>query len=183
MNEQVQQFGFSLLAEPWLPQVLMVIAAIVVLNIGAYYLLLRIEKIAAHTASVWDDALIKAARKPLTLILWVVGTFFAIKIVNKHLGTPVDDFFILTRDTLIIVALAWFLWRLITQASRNILTQTAAVGEGVDRTTIDALSKLGRFIVIIVGVLVILQTLGFSVSGVLAFGGIGGIAVPDGFRR
>ena len=39
------------------------------------------------------------------------------------------------------------------------------------------MSKLGRVTVIIITVLVILQTLGFSISGVLAFGGIGGIAV------
>lgn len=177
MNENVQQFGFSLLAEPWFFHVLMVVIAIVALNIGAYYLLRQIEKIAARTTSVWDDALIKAARKPLTLILWVTGASFAIRIVHQHLGTPVFDFVQPTRDTLIIAALAWFLWRLITHASRSILVQTAVGGEGVDRTTVDALSKLGRFTVIIVGVLVILQTLGFSVSGVLAFGGIGGIAV------
>jgi MscS family membrane protein len=39
------------------------------------------------------------------------------------------------------------------------------------------MSKLGRIIVLVLAVLVILQNLGFSISGVLAFGGIGGIAV------
>jgi MscS family membrane protein len=177
MNNLVQQFGSSFLAASWLPQVLTVIFAVVAINVVAYYLLRHIEKVAAHTASVWDDALIKATRKPLTLILWVTGASFAIQIVHKHLGTPVFDFVIPTRDTLIIIALAWFLLRLIGQASRNILANSAATGEGVDRTTVDALSKLSRFTVIIVGALVVLQTLGFSVSGVLAFGGIGGIAV------
>ena len=177
MNEQIQQFGLSLLTESWLPQVLMVITAIVVLNIGAYYLLRKIEKIASHTASVWDDALIKAARKPLTLVLWVIGANFVIQIVHSHLETPVYDFVIPTRNTLIIIALAWFLSRLIGHAARNIVALSEATGEGVDRTTVDALSKLGRFSIIIVGILVVLQTLGFSVSGVLAFGGIGGIAV------
>ena len=47
----------------------------------------------------------------------------------------------------------------------------------MDYTTVDALSKLGRFSVVIIAALVILQTLGFSISGVLAFGGIGGIAM------
>ncbi|HEY9099490.1 MAG TPA: mechanosensitive ion channel family protein [Thiobacillus sp.] len=177
MNAQIQQFGLSLLTESWLPQVLMVIAAIVVINIGAYYLLRKIEKIASRTPSVWDDALIKAARKPLTLILWVIGANFVIRIVHNHLGIPVYDFVIPTRNTLIIIALSWFLFRLIGQAARNVVTYSETTGEGIDRTTVDALSKLGRFSIIIVGILVVLQTLGFSVSGVLAFGGIGGIAV------
>jgi MscS family membrane protein len=42
---------------------------------------------------------------------------------------------------------------------------------------LDAIAKLLRLSVLITAALVALQTLGFSVSGVLAFGGIGGIAV------
>jgi len=177
MNDLVQQFGLSSLAHPWLPGVLVVIVTVLVLNIGAYYLLRHIEKIATRTASVWDDALIKAARKPLTLILWVAGTVYALRIVHEHSGTPLFDFVIPTRDTLIIAALAWFLLRLINCAAINILALSAETGKALDRTTVDALSKLGRFTVVIVAALVILQNLDFSISGVLAFGGIGGIAV------
>ncbi|HWR75828.1 MAG TPA: mechanosensitive ion channel family protein [Thiobacillus sp.] len=177
MNDLAQQFGLSILAASWLPQVLTVIVAVVAINIVAYYLLRHIEKVAARTATVWDDALIKATRKPLTLILWVTGVAFSIQIVHKHSGMPLADFVIPARDTVIIAALAWFLMRLISQASRTLLARSTATRDAMDRTTVDALSKLGRFTVVIIAALVILQTLGFSVSGVLAFGGIGGIAV------
>ncbi|MDP2265350.1 MAG: hypothetical protein Q8J70_02235, partial [Thiobacillus sp.] len=43
------------------------------LNVGVYFLLRKIEKVALLSPSIWDDALIKATRKPLTLILWVTG--------------------------------------------------------------------------------------------------------------
>ena len=92
MNDLVQRIGLDFLAASWLPQVLTVIGAVTLLNIGAHYLLRHIEKIAARTATVWDDALIKATRKPLTLILWVAGATYAIRIVHQHLGTPVPDF-------------------------------------------------------------------------------------------
>ncbi|MDP2031410.1 MAG: mechanosensitive ion channel family protein [Thiobacillus sp.] len=177
MNNLAQQFVFSFLAASWLPQVVLVIIAIIVLNVGVYFLLRKIEKIALLSPSVWDDALIKATRKPLTLILWVTGATFAIQIVHSHLGTPVYDFVTPTRNTLVIIALAWFLLRLIGQASRNMLAPCEPKEDAIDRTTVDALSKLGRVTVIILTALVILQTLGFSISGVLAFGGIGGIAV------
>ena len=177
MNDLLTQLGLPFLTVSWLPHVLGVTAAVIAINIGAYYLLRHIEGIAARTSAVWDDALIKAARKPLTLVLWVTGMVFAIQIIHKHIGTPVFDFVIPTRDTLIIAALAWFLLRLVRHASHNILARAVETGEGLDRTTVDALSKLSRFTVIVVTAVVILQTLGFSVSGVLAFGGIGGIAV------
>ncbi len=178
MNDLTHTLGLgTFLHESWLPNVTAVILGVIVVNVGAYYLLQHIQKLAAHTESIWDDALIKAARKPLTLILWVAGISFSIRIVYEHLGTPVADFVLPTRNTLVIAALAWFLLRLIGQASSNILARSAASGEAVDRTTVDALSKLGRVTVIIVALLVIAQNLGFSVSGVLAFGGIGGFAV------
>jgi MscS family membrane protein len=177
MDTLAQQSGLSFLAASWLHEVLMVIAAIIAINVVAYYLLRHVEKLAARTPAVWDDALIKATRKPLTLILWVSAAAFAVQIVLKHSGTPLPDFVMHTRDTLIVVALAWFLLRLISNASKSILLRAAVAGDGVDPTTIDALSKLGRFTVVILAGLIVLQTLGFSISGVLAFGGIGGIAV------
>ena len=177
MNDLVQQFGLDFPAASWLPQVLAVIAGVIVINVGAHYLLRHIEKLVGRTAAIWDDALVKAARKPLTLILWVLGAAFASGIVHQHSGTPVPGYVTSTRDALIITALAWFLWRLIGYAARSILMRSTETGKPVDRTTVEAMSRLGRIIVAVLAVLVILQNLGFSISGVLAFGGIGGIAV------
>jgi len=177
MNDLAQQLGQSFLAASWLPQVLTVIVAVVAINIGVYYLLRHVEKIAERTSTVWDDALIKAARKPLMLIVWVTGVAFAFQILHEHSAAPIFAFVIPTRDTIIIAALAWFLLKLIGHSTRTIITRSMETGEALDHTTVDALSKLGRFTVVIIAALIILQTLGFSISGVLAFGGIGGIAV------
>lgn len=62
-------------------------------------------------------------------------------------------------------------------ASEKYLEQQVAAGEDVDHTTVDALSKLGHLIVVVTAILTLLQALGFSVSGLLAAGGIGGIAI------
>ena len=47
----------------------------------------------------------------------------------------------------------------------------------VDATTATAVGKLLRASIIITGVLMLLQAFGFSISGVLALGGVGGIAI------
>ncbi len=177
MNDLAQRLGLDFLAASWLPQVLAVIAGVIALNVGAYYLLHQIEKLSARTSAIWDDALVRATRKPLTLILWVLGAMFASRIIYEHLGTPVPDWIRPTRDTVVIAALAWLLWRLFGNVSHSILLRSAETGRPVDRTTVEAMSKLGRITAVVLGGLVILQNLGFSISGVLAFGGIGGIAV------
>lgn len=177
MDALARQFGFSFLAQPWLPQVVTVVFAVVAINIVIYYLTRRLERITRKTPTVWDDALLRSLRKPLTLMLWVVGIAFAAEIVHKHTGAPIFDFVIPTRNVVVIFSLAWFLLRFIRNATRNVIATREAAGETVDHTTVDALSKLGRFSIIIVATLVMMQTLGFSISGLLTFGGIGGIAV------
>ena len=67
--------------------------------------------------------------------------------------------------------------RFIRIAEGNFIADKQAKGEIFDRATLDAAVKLLRLSVVITAFLVALQTLGFSISGVLAFGGIGGIAV------
>ena len=47
----------------------------------------------------------------------------------------------------------------------------------IDPTTVHAVAKLLRLSVMITAGLVMLQTLGYSISGVLAFGGLGGVVV------
>ncbi|GIS02460.1 MAG: hypothetical protein CM15mP103_10110 [Gammaproteobacteria bacterium] len=46
-----------------------------------------------------------------------------------------------------------------------------------DRATISAVARLSRIALWVVAGIMILQSLGVSVSGLLAFGGVGGIAV------
>jgi len=170
-------FGLANLNDPWFWQIMTVILAIVAINVGAYYVLRHIEKFAARTQTIWDDALIKAARRPVTLLLWTLGVAVAFRIVHEHFDFHYFDLVAPTRNVLFITALAWFLIRLFKNAADNAAALRLATAERGDRATVDALSKLGRMSVVIIAILSILQTLGVSLAGVLAFGGIGGIAL------
>ena len=81
------------------------------------------------------------------------------------------------RDVGVVWAMAWFLVRFVRRAEGNLLQHDDLGGKALDRATLDAIAKLLRVSVLITAALVALQTLGFSISGVLAFGGVGGIAV------
>jgi len=177
MNELDRQFGFSSFVEPWLIQVAVVLAVIVAVNIAAYYLLRHAEKAAARTATVWDDALIRAAARPLRLAIWLIGIGAAADILAKHLGAAIFDFAPPLRDVGVVACMAWFLVLLTGNVAENIVATRRKSGEEVDRTTIDAVAKLTKLIVLVVGTLVAMQTLNISIAGILAAGGIGGIAL------
>ena len=129
------------------------------------------------TEAYWDDAVVQALRRPLSLLVWVVGLSFVAEVGLSQTGTALADM----RDSLrvigIVAAFSWFLARLISLVEEGIIALGREGDEPYDRATLDTIAKLLRIFVFVAATLVALQTLGFSVSGVLAFGGIGGLAV------
>ena len=177
MNADFLQADFWKGDALWITQIF----AVVVIALFADFFQRRILSGLAHrlkkTHNLWDDAVLEAMHKPLSLLIWVMGISFAAQIAAKEAGAEVFTIIEPVRDVLVIVSLTWFVVRFIKQAEGNIIATREAKGEPVDVTTMDAIAKLLRLSVIITAALVALQTLGFSVSGVLAFGGVGGIAV------
>lgn len=133
--------------------------------------IIRLKTKASKTKNPWDFATLKALRAPLRVVIWTVGLYMTTEVVGEATQSTLFRWADSIRDTLIIVALTWFLIRFI-KSSEPIFQEKQQ-----DRTTVDAVSKLLRLSVAITGFLVGLQTLGFSISGILAFGGVGGIAV------
>jgi MscS family membrane protein len=137
----------------------------------------RLAKKAKKTVNYWDDALVYAAVKPASLLIWVVGIYIGASIAGHQDNSVIFQYMNPLRDILVVVAMTWFLVRFIKDVEKSIIKQSAGKEDAVDVTTVDAVAKLLRLSILITATLVALQTLGFSISGVLAFGGVGGIAV------
>lgn len=158
-------------------QVFIVVFLTLLMNFVAKKVLNRLHAKLKNTQTPWDDALIDALRKPLAVLIWILGFTMAAEVLDKHAPSVLFEAVEPVRDIGIIVCGIWFLMRFITRAEHNFLQYRASQGMDVDQTTINAIAKLLRASALITGGLIILQTLGFSISGVLAFGGIGGIAI------
>lgn len=158
-------------------QVVIVLVAVFLINAVLRRTLARLAQRADASASPWDDALVGAMRRPLPLLVWVVGLSFALEIIHSAVTLTLFDAIDPLRVLGIVAALCWYLLRFIDGVAAGIEQQRSARGESVDKATLMAVAKLLRVAVMLVGALVALQSLGFSVSGVLAFGGIGGIAI------
>ena len=161
----------------WVLQVFVVIFLTLLVNLIQRRVLNRLHARLEKNTAYWDDVVVLALRRPLSVLILVVGLGFAIDIIRSEAEAVIFEAVDPVRTVSIIGILAWFLVRLIKQGEDGIIAQREAVGEPYDRATLDAIAQLLRVSVNITATLVALQTLGFSVSGVLAFGGIGGLAV------
>ena len=156
------------------PQVLTVfgiVLATAVFNFVLRRVLNKVRARALKTQNVWDDAVVNSVRTPAALLIWVIGIAWAAEVVTLD---KQDEFATLIeplRYVSIIGLLTLFLWRFVKEL------ELSSVKNGADVTTAAAISKLLRVSIIITATLSVLQTIGVSISGLLAFGGIGGIAV------
>ncbi len=164
--------------EEWL-WALEIFVIIFVTLIASYMLRRFFNRLGSHlknNRTPWDDMLLDAASRPAALGVWVIGFSWALQVVDERSVTTLLSAVNAFRDVAVVGLLAWFLIRLIAGAEA-VLVAPDKVSRPMDQTTAHAIGKLLRASIIITAALVTLQTLGFSVSGVLAFGGIGGIAV------
>lgn len=165
-------------SESWIVQVFVIVFVSLLLDWVQKRLLKKLHVNLGKTKNYWDDSLIEAAQRPISAMIWILGLTFAAEIVQEQQsGAIIFEAVDPIREVGVIVCLAWFLVRFVRLGEHNIVKQHMAAGEPFDRTTADAIAKLLRISIVITAGLVILQTLGYSISGVLAFGGIGGIAV------
>ncbi|MEX2365353.1 MAG: mechanosensitive ion channel family protein, partial [Pseudohongiellaceae bacterium] len=171
MFEQARDYIEQLLnGHWWIVHIFLIIFATLLLDFIQKRLLRKLLKHFETTTSIWDDALVQALRLPLTLYIWVMGASFVLDVMSIGVANEV-------RAIGTIVTIAWVLLRFVEQAENNLLHRGDVNGKPIDKTTADAVAQLLKVSVLITASLVLLQTLGFNISAVLAFGGIGGIAI------
>lgn len=158
-------------------QVFLVVFGTLLLDFIQKRMLGRLKKRVEQTENLWDDALYGAAARPVSYLIWLLGITYAADIVGRQTDAAIFNSIEPLRELGVIALAAWFMFRFIVHMEQNFALRAEREGREVDRTTVDAISKLLRLSVIITSVLVAMQTLGFNISGILAFGGVGGIAV------
>lgn len=167
---------------PWLNDqwvwVLEVFIIVLVTLIIAFFVQRFLNKLAEKTLKTknpWDHSLVESIKTPIKLFIWLVGLTFAADLVSIKIE---QEFLFITnkiREIGIIVILTWFLLRLAKRIENSLMS--VKTSKPLDETTARALGKLVRASIIITAILIIMQSMGYSISGILAFGGIGGIAV------
>ena len=169
---------WTLLSESW--RVALVVFALVfgtaLVAYLASFIVGAMERRFQKTNNLWDDTLLHAARKPVVAFVWLQGVYWAAEVAHRYSEAEVFSVNNKLLELGFIILLVWTLLRLIKQAE-GVLASPVKMKTPMDYTTVNAISKLSRAVVIITATLTVLQSMGFSISGVLAFGGVGGIAV------
>ena len=160
----------------WLqnPLVLQVFVVVFSTALASYVMrrfLSALSKRAEASPNLWDDAFLRTISKPAQWLIWVIGVSFAAELIAAHQSQSQLEIISMARYLAMILLVTLFVTRMAKEIEKGYIAL------GGDETTVTAIAKLARVSIAITAVLMAMQTLGISISGVLAFGGIGGIAV------
>lgn len=127
---------------------------------------------------IWLDSFVDAARSPLSFFIWVNGTVLAVITVmnNFHVYLDLIPYIQAFKSTVLTLAVGWYVIRFVQRAEVH-LKAHAKTDERLDEVTVEALSKIIKLIAFVLTTLFFLSAFGVSLTGLLAFGGMGGIAI------
>ncbi|MFK0572718.1 mechanosensitive ion channel family protein [Endozoicomonas sp.] len=158
----------------WLLQAVMAVILTAVIRFIAGKVFGKLTTKAEATHNFWDDALLSAGQKPAYVFIWLAGLTWSAEVILEGTGNYMFARLLSFRDLLFVLLFCWLVIAFIQAMERRYLARPS---KKLDQTSVVAMGRLMRVAVIITGVLVVMQTMGYSMSGILAFGGVGGLAV------
>lgn len=162
---------------PWI-----FIACLIVVLLVATRILHNVVNMLARKAKpekqAWRNAILVSTSAPLNGFIWVTVLTLAVRgFYPVGTNQTIDGTMPPLYQVLCTILATWFLLRMVNNTRKNMQAQAVNRGGDIDQTAAEAISKLAWVVVIAAATLVIMQTLGLSIAGLLAFGGAAGIAV------
>ncbi|NLB89441.1 MAG: mechanosensitive ion channel family protein [Syntrophomonadaceae bacterium] len=127
---------------------------------------------AKKTESTIDEKIINAFEKPLSFSFIIIGLY--IVFIYFPLTPPTEVFAVKVLRSLVIFVVTWGLYNL--SSTQSHLLEDIKTKFNLDDILIQFFSKVVRFIVIAIGILMIAQEFDYDVNGFIAGLGLGGLA-------
>lgn len=152
--------------------------ALIIKRIVRYLFTTTLPKLAKRTSTQTDDLFFKLSRRPAEMLILIGGLDMATRILQLP-QKPMD--FRLGAENAVTVAftltIAWFLFNMVSILEQWLGRWTKQTDSLLDDHLLPFMRKGIRAFIFFMAALMLIQNLGYSISGVLASLGIGGLAV------
>jgi len=162
----------------WISETLILLFIVLVFNFAVKWILQRLHNRFEKQNKIWHVSFVSALYKPLSYYVWFFAGIQFLDLIDRYTLAEVT----LKNVHLIlglgaILAFAWFLLRW----KNNIMNHVTVMSKNheilFDLSKIDVIDKLLTLLILFVTGLLILEITGSSLNTLIAFGGIGGLAI------
>lgn len=158
--------------EKWDTNVLLITIASFIAWLAWRIIYSRLEILVEKTRFHWDDMVLASIKTPISTLIWCWPATLSLGFVLEDYFSSKLDWLSTLKLLLVIAIFIWVTMRLVNNIEEYALTQKSH-----DETTVQAVAKVSRLFIIVLGTLTIMQAFGLSLSGLLTFGGVGGLIV------
>lgn len=162
----------------WINEALALIAIVIVFNFFAKWVLNRLQFHFEKRKKIWQCSFVQSLHKPLSYFMWLfmlVHVYDLIAYKNQREVNIQNMNLIIKLGA--VGALCWFLLRWKKGIVRYMIERSKRHEILFDVNKIDVIDKLVTLITIFISVLLVLEITDRSVNTLIAFGGIGGLAL------
>jgi MscS family membrane protein len=154
-----------------------IVLFVLIFNFFIKKLLLNLRNRFVKQQKIWKLSFVAALYKPLTYFVWFYALIAALDIFTSGLlSIHVLDLHFIVRVAGVL-ALSWFLFRWNSQIAQNMMEMSQSHQIAMTPGKLDLLSKLGTISILFLTVFLLMDVTGRSMQTLIAFGGIGGIAL------
>jgi len=179
MNDWLERLSGVVGMNPWTLQAFGIIVIALLADFLFRKFVNRLAGLAARSSHYWDDALVYAGKRPVSVLIYGQGLLMAARVIEPHTAAIFFDpvWLQLAQQLLLVGVATWFAFRLTTGFERAYVRQRRETNQQFDITTVSVLGRIVRIAVVVTGILTALSILEIPISGLLAAGGVGGIAI------
>jgi len=182
--ESLQTWSFlGIPATRWLLAVLVLFATLVIQKLFVVGLNRIVRHLSARTTTQLDHVLLNSSEKPAAWLILIIGIIATLHTLKPPAETwPIIALVDQIGRVATIVIGTWFLWRLLEAISGYLVERAKKTESPLDDQLVPFVTKTLKIFMVITAVLVAAQNMGYSISGLIASLGIGGIAVAMAAR-
>lgn len=177
-SQVVNQFDDFYQHNGWMMKVFIIVLLTLILHASTSFVLNRLIKKSAKTKNFLDETFLTSLHRPLGLLIWLIGICFAAEITGSLENSPaIFDYIPNLRKLGVLLLVTWFFSRFIKSLEINYLKHADNNKKTIDKTLVHAGTQLITISIFITSLLIGMQLFGVPISGLLAFGGIGGAGI------
>ena len=174
--------GIGILAWQLVAAFLVIFAGLIIKRIALRFLQTRIENFVKNTEAEWDDKLFAAIIKPINTFVMIgavhLAAFLLIFNVERFPAELIGKSYTIFLGFTII----WLVYRLVDVAAHYLDELLAKADEGLRGQFTPLIRRALRIVVVIIGTLTVLATIGVNITGLVALGGVLGFAFSMGSK-
>ena len=138
----------------------------------------RIENDTSKKRSVFSGPLLTAAAKPLHALLLTLGCGLGLLIIDPpSWGIELFSVITLILKAITIWCVVWYLLKVTDQVTEHLTYRASQTESTLDDMMIPIVRGVSKFIIVAIGVLLVVQNMGYSISSLIAGLGLGGAAI------